>query len=136
MIKRELENVTKVPKVSGDSETLSHQDMFLESMEMVSGEINVRLSQEMDSLLSMIHTQTNRAISSAISVRVIPEHQIINGTLSLGQNAVGTGTSACNQGIDDKPKGSNVNLTKKDSRPASDFREDVDLTHHNVANQR
>ena len=67
---------------------IPRQDRLLESMEM-----NMRLSQEMDSLMSIMHTQINGLISNAISERVIPEIQYktlwahclqATGTLSLG----------------------------------------------------
>ena len=45
----------------------------LQSMEIFSIEMNVRLSQEMDSLMSMMHYQINRATSSAISDIIIAE---------------------------------------------------------------
>ena len=58
----------------------------------------MRLSQDMDSMMSMVHTQINRARSSAISERVNPEincpqdtgtpspvrHQTIR-TMAIGQ---------------------------------------------------
>ena len=51
-------------------------------MEIFSDESNMGLSQEMDSLMSMMHFQTDRAISSAHSDRAIPEIQNILGLLS------------------------------------------------------
>ena len=46
---------------------------ILESLETFTKEVNLRLSQEMDSIMSMVNAQINRAISSAISDRVILE---------------------------------------------------------------
>ena len=51
------------------------QDRLLESKETPSSEMTLRLSQEMVSLLSMMHTQFNRAISSSISDRAIGKRQ-------------------------------------------------------------
>ena len=39
------------------------RNIFAESMETFSNEINMRLSQEMNFLMSMMHPQLNRAIS-------------------------------------------------------------------------
>ena len=47
-------------------------DRFHETMETFTSEFKMRLSQEMDSMMSMMHTQINRAITSAIAERVIP----------------------------------------------------------------
>ena len=63
---------------------IARRHIFVESMETFLNEINLRLSQEMDSLVTMMHSQINRAISSAISDRVIPEIQNIMGTMSSG----------------------------------------------------
>ena len=40
------------------------QDGILESIETFTNEFNMRLSQKMDSILSMMHTRNNRAIRS------------------------------------------------------------------------
>ena len=45
-------------------------------------EFNMRLSQEMDSMMSMMHSQMIRAISTPIAERVIPEIQNIVGSMS------------------------------------------------------
>ena len=73
------------------------------------------LSQALDSMIMMIHTQFNRDISSAISDRFITELKNLIGNVPLNQNGVGTDTSSCDQGLLDKPDGSYVNLTIKDS---------------------
>ena len=41
----------------------------MESIEVFSNEVNMRLSEEMDSLMFMMHSQINRAINTAISER-------------------------------------------------------------------
>ena len=55
------------------------QDRFLESMEIFSSNMNMMLSQEMDSLMTkMMHTPNNRAINTVISDRGIPKMHSIN----------------------------------------------------------
>ena len=68
-------------------------------MEILSGEMNFGLCREMDSLLSMMHAQINRAIGSAINDRVIPEIQSIFNNLPLREKDAGTGTSTCHKGL-------------------------------------
>ena len=55
---------------------------LFESMEIFSNEIKMRLSQEMDSLMSLMHSQVNRVRRSAINERVVLERQNILGSLS------------------------------------------------------
>ena len=52
------------------------RDKFAESMETFSNEMNTRHSQEMDSLMSLMRSHINRAVSSAITDRVIKINQI------------------------------------------------------------
>ena len=65
----------------------------LESIEMLSGKSNLRLSQMKDSLMNILQVQISRAISSAINGRVIPEIQNAMGTLSSGQRDTESGSS-------------------------------------------
>ena len=58
------------------------QDEVRQSFEVFSNEFNLRLSQEMDSMMSMMHSQRNRAITTAIAERVIPEIQNIANSMS------------------------------------------------------
>ena len=61
------------------------QDRVQETLETFTSEFNMRLSQEMDSMISLLHSQINRAISTAITERVIPEIQnIVSSTSSSG----------------------------------------------------
>ena len=62
--------------------SIPRQDRFLETIEIFTNEINLRLSQEMDSMMSMMHSQINRAISSVIVERVTPEIQNMVSSLS------------------------------------------------------
>ena len=61
---------------------IPRQDRCQETMETFTYEFNMRLSQEMDSRMSMMHNQTNRAFSTAIAERVIPEIQNMVSSMS------------------------------------------------------
>ena len=50
--------------------TIPRQDRFQETMEIFTSEFNMRLSQKMDPMMSMMHNQINRAISTAVAERV------------------------------------------------------------------
>ena len=76
---------------------IPRMDLFADSMETFSKGINMSLSQEIDSLMTVMHSQINRAISSAVSDRVIPEIQNIMGTLSSGHQDTESGSSNNNQ---------------------------------------
>ena len=61
--------------------------IFLDmKVETFKKEVNLRLSQEMDSMMSMVHAQINRAISSAISDRVIPKKRNKVSSMSSSGN--------------------------------------------------
>ena len=62
------------------------QDRVQETLEIFTSEFNMRLSQEMDSMMSLMHSQINRAISTAITERVIPEIQNIVSSISSSGN--------------------------------------------------
>ena len=62
----------------------------------------------MDSLKNMLHSQKNRAISSAISDRVIPEIQNKLGSLSSGQMDTEFGAS-----VNDHDSSEETNELKK-----------------------
>ena len=68
-----------------ENDALRQNDVRL-SFEVFSKEINLRLSQEMDSVMSMMHNQINRAITTAIFERVIPEIQNIVSSMSSSEN--------------------------------------------------
>ena len=51
-------------------------------MEILSEELNLRLSQVKDSLMKLLQVDITRVINSAIHDRVIPEIQTAMGTLS------------------------------------------------------
>ena len=58
------------------------QNDVRQSFEALSNEFNLRLSQAMDSMMSMMHSQINRVITTAIAERVIPEIQNIANSMS------------------------------------------------------
>ena len=60
----------------GNENAIPRQDRFLECMETFTKETTLRLSQEMDSTMSMMHSQINRATNSATAERVIPEFKV------------------------------------------------------------
>ena len=82
-IERELADAIEQSSVHGDANTntchreeygsfsyendsMSQNDVR-QSFEALSNEFNLRLSQEMDSMMSMMHSQINRAITTAIA---------------------------------------------------------------------
>ena len=65
---------------------IPRQDRFHETMETFTSEFNMRLSQEMDSMMAMKHSQINRAINTARAERVIPEIQNMVSSLSSSEN--------------------------------------------------
>ena len=87
-IKRELADAIEQSSVQSDIEVNAYQrdghrdftyvnehlrqNELRQSFETFSNEFILRLSQEMNSMLSMVHNQKNRAIITAISERGIP----------------------------------------------------------------
>ena len=63
------------------------QNDVRQSFETFSNEFNLTLSQEMDSMMSMIHSQINRTLGTAIAERVIPEVQNIVSSMSSSGNS-------------------------------------------------
>ena len=47
----------------------------MEPINILSGEINARMSREMDTMMDFMQTQISRALSCAISERITPEMQ-------------------------------------------------------------
>ena len=66
-------------------------------METFTNEINLRLSQEMDSMKPMVHAQVNRAISFAIAEGVLPEIRIMLSSIFSGNRDIEYGSSMTNQ---------------------------------------
>ena len=139
-VERELADVFEQSSVQGDNETNIHQrgdyrdfayenDAFRQndvrqSFETFSNEFNLRLSQEMDSMMSMVHNQINRVINTAISERVIPEIQnIVSSMSSSGNRDTEASASPCSQENREDTSGLKTKLTKKDLRSACDLRD-------------
>ena len=66
---------------------------LLESMKILPGEMNLRLSQELNSLMKFMQMQLNRAISPAINDEVIPTIQSLVESLPMRENNHETGPS-------------------------------------------
>ena len=110
------------------------QNDVRQSFETFSNEFNLRLSQEMDSMLSMVHNQINRAISTAISERVIPEIQnIVNSMSSQGNRDTEASLSPNSQENRENTSGLKTKITKGDSRSACDLRDTIDRGHYNFS---
>ena len=101
---------------------------LVESINMLSGEMNARMSREMEAMMGLMQPQISRAISSARSERFIPEIQNMVENLPLSQHGVEPCTSANEDGIGNVWKNANTKFTKKDSRSACDLRDHMDNT--------
>ena len=98
---------------------IPRQDRFQETMETFTSEFNIRLSPEMDSMMSMMHNQINRAISAAIAERVNPEIQNkVSSMSSSGNRDTEASSSPNSKEIDGGNDGFKSKITKKDSRSA------------------
>ena len=106
-----------------ENEPMGHNEVR-QSFETFTNEFNLRLSQEMDSMMSMVHNQINRAISTAISERVIPEIQnIVSSMSSLGNRDTEASMSPSSQENRGNSSGLKTKITKKDSRSVGDLRD-------------
>ena len=148
-IERELVDAIEQSSVQGDIEAneylgnqytsfphennLPRQDDIRQSLETFSNEFNLRLSQEMDSMMSMVHSQINRAISNAISERVIPEIQnIVSSMSSSGNRDTETSVSPNSQENRECSSGFKSKFAKKDSQSACDLRDIAGRSHYMV----
>ena len=139
-IERELTEVIEQSSVRSDSEAnlyqrdeyrnFSHenseyrQNDVRQSFETFSNEFNLRLSQEMDSMMAMVHSQINRAISTAISEKVLPEIQnIVSSMSSSGNRDTEASMSPSSQENRENSSGLKTKLLKKDSRSVGDLRD-------------
>ena len=139
-IERELADAIEQSSVQGDAEDNEYyrdnyrgftqengairQNDVRQSFETFSNEFNLRLSQEMDSMMSMVHNQINRAISTAISERVIPEIQnIVSSMSSSGNRDTEASVSPSSQDNRENPSGLKSKIMKKDSRSVGDLRD-------------
>ena len=114
----------------------TRSDRHLESMELLSEELNLKLSQVTDSLMNFLQVQITRAINSAINDKMVPEIQKIMGTLSSGQRDTESGSSPNNQDNTEGTNGFISKITKKDSRPACNLRDTDDRSSYNGLTRR
>ena len=140
LIERKLADAVQQSPIQGDIETnMSQRDDYRDftcendsfrqkdakqSFETFSNEFNLRVSQEMDSMMSMMHSQINRAISTAIAERVIPEIQNIVSSMSSSDNR-DTQASIYPNSREEKEStsGLKTKITRKDSRSSCDLRD-------------
>ena len=139
-IERELAEAIDQSSAHGDADTnmyrgseyrdYSHENDMLrqnevrQSFETFSNEFNLRLSQEMDSMMSMMHNQINRAITTAINERVIPEIQNIASSMSsAGHRDTEASLSPNSQENRESASGPKIKFARKDSRSVGDLRD-------------
>ena len=102
---------------------IPRQDRLQETMETFTSEFDMRLFQELESMMSMMHYQTNRAISSGIAERVTPEIQnTVSSMSSSGYQDTEVSSSPNSQENTDGNIGFKSKITKGDSRSACDLR--------------
>ena len=115
---------------------IPRQDSFQETMETFISEFNMRLSQEMDSMMSMMHRQINRAISTAIAEMKIPEIQnYVSSMSSSGNRDTEASLSPDSQENTGRNNGFKSKITKKDSRSACDLRNNKDHSPYKIENE-
>ena len=95
--------------------------------------MNARMSREIETMMDVLHTQISRAISSAISERIIPEIQNMVESLPLNQQGVEPCTSTNAQGITNVWKNTSTKLTKNDSMSACDLRDHMDNVPYTIS---
>ena len=146
-IEREIADAIEPSSLQGDIESNEHlgnqyasfayennlprQNDIRQSLETFSNEFNLRLSQEMDSMVSMMHSQINRAISNAITERVFPEIQnIVSSMSSSGNRDTEASVSPNSQENRECSSGFKSKFAKKDSQSACDLRDIVGRSHY------
>ena len=139
-IERELAEAIDQSSAHGDDDTnVYHENEFRDylheneplrqnevrqSFEAFSSEFNLRLSQEMESMMSIMHSQINRAITTAIAERVIPEIQnIANSMSSMGHRDTEASSSPNSRENRESAPGPKIKIAKKDSRSVGDLRD-------------
>ena len=111
---------------------LLRQNEVRQSFETFSNEFNIRLSREMDSMMSMMHSQINRAITAAIAERVIPEIRNIANSMSSTGHRDTEASSSPSQENRESASGPKIKITKKYSRSVGDLRETTGLSSYMV----
>ena len=104
------------------------EERLVESINTLSGEMNARMSREMETMMDFMQNQISRTINCAISERIIPEIQNMVEKLPLNQHGGELCTSLNENGTGNVWKNTNVKITKKDSRSACDLRDHTDFT--------
>ena len=113
-----------------EDEPLGQNDVR-QSFETFSNEFILRLSQELDSMMTMIHNQINRAISAAISERVIPEIQNnVSSMSSSGNRDSEASLSPSSQENREISSSLKTKILKKDSRSVGDLRNATGRGHY------
>ena len=146
-IERELESLINVPERRQDFQSfpnrknssqeneirdISHRNepvregRLIESNNTLSGEINARMSREVETMMDFMQTQISKAISSAISERVTPEIQNMVGNLLLDHHGVEPCTPSNEDDVRSVWECANTNFTKKNSRSSCDLRDHTD----------
>ena len=146
-VERELDSLIKVPERQQDFQSFPNREnsseeneirdidsrnepvregRLMESINMLSKEMNARMFREIEMMIDLMHTQISRAIGSAMSERIIPEIQNMVESLPLNQHGVEPYTSKNEDGTRNVWKNANTKLTKKDSRSACDLRDHTD----------
>ena len=75
-------------------------------------------------MVSIMHSQINRAITTAIAERVIPEIQnIANSMSSMGHRDTEASSSPNSQENRESAPGPKIKIAKKDSRSVGDLRD-------------
>ena len=140
LIERELVDAIEQPSVHEEANTNTYhrneygnftyendsvrQNDVRQSFEALSNKFNLRLSQEMASMMSMMHSQINRDITTAIAERVIPEIQnIANSMSSAGHRDTEDSMSPNSQENKKNASGPKTKIAKKDSRSVGDLRD-------------
>ena len=101
---------------------IPRQDRVQKTLETFTSEFNIRLSQEMNSMMSFMHSQINRALSTAITGRVIPDIQNIVSSISSSGNRDTEASSSLNsQENVEMNNGFRKKFAKKDSRSTGDL---------------
>ena len=148
-IERELAETIEQSSAHGDADTNTYrrddyrgftyendslrQNEVRQSFEASSNEFNLRLSQEVDSMMSIMHSQLNRAITTAIAERVIPEIQnIANSMSSTGHRDTEASMSPNSQENRENASGPKIKIAKKDSRSVCDLRDTTSCGSHMV----
>ena len=102
---------------------IPRQDKVQETLETFTSELNIRISQEMDSMMSLMHSQINRAISTATTERVIPEIQnTVSSISSSGNRDTQASLSPNRKENAEMNNGLRNKILKKDSRSTGDLR--------------